>query len=203
MDSFLLREVLSFCHEISLILKSKWRDLNSRLGGCGIYVSEIYFSNFLKNKEEKDRSDPQPNSMIQPKARGLLHMEREYFAHHIWSRFQGMSTSQPRSKWKYLKDYSTYLIEEPESTRKMFRPLEVLEDAPSSTRRLQDSATKSSGLVRPGVAGLLIGVECSRVRDSSWMYLTSLVNYPNRRRTSCSTKETTRSCCSRTPTVLG
>ena len=29
--------------------------------------------------------------------------------------------------------------------------------------------------VRPGVAGLLIGIECSRVRDSSWIYLTSLV----------------------------
>jgi len=44
-----------FYHEFILILKSKWRDLNSRLGGCGIYLSEIYFSNFLKNKEgEKD-----------------------------------------------------------------------------------------------------------------------------------------------------
>ena len=30
-------------------------------------------------------------------------------------------------------------------------------------------------IVRPGVAGLLIGIECSRVRDSTWMYLTSLV----------------------------
>ena len=30
-------------------------------------------------------------------------------------------------------------------------------------------------IVRPGAAGLLIGIECSRVRDSSWMYLTSLV----------------------------
>ena len=29
--------------------------------------------------------------------------------------------------------------------------------------------------VRPGAAGLLIGIECSRVRDSSWMYLTSFV----------------------------
>ena len=29
--------------------------------------------------------------------------------------------------------------------------------------------------VRPGAAGLLIGVEYSRVRDSSWMYLTFLV----------------------------
>src|SRR6185312_3766892 len=53
MDSLLLREVFSCCHEFTLILKSKWRDLNSRLGGCGIYVSEIYFSIFLENKEEK------------------------------------------------------------------------------------------------------------------------------------------------------
>jgi hypothetical protein len=52
-DSFLHREVYSFCHEFTLILKSKWRDLNSRLGGYGIYISEIYFSNFLKNKEEE------------------------------------------------------------------------------------------------------------------------------------------------------
>ena len=29
--------------------------------------------------------------------------------------------------------------------------------------------------VRPRAAGLLTGVECSRVRDGSWMYLTSLV----------------------------
>ena len=29
--------------------------------------------------------------------------------------------------------------------------------------------------VRPGATGLLTDIECSRVRDSSWMYLTSLV----------------------------
>ena len=29
--------------------------------------------------------------------------------------------------------------------------------------------------VRPGAAGLLIGIECSRVRDMTWKYLTSLV----------------------------
>ena len=29
--------------------------------------------------------------------------------------------------------------------------------------------------IRPGAAGLLVGLECSSVRDSSWMYLTSLV----------------------------
>ena len=43
--------------------------------------------------------------------------------------------------------------------------------------------------VRPGTAGLLIGIEYSRVRDSSWMYLTSFCNYPNRRRTSYSTRK--------------
>ena len=42
-----------FCHEFSLILKSKLTDLNSRLGGCGICVLEIYFSNFLENNEGK------------------------------------------------------------------------------------------------------------------------------------------------------
>ena len=31
------------------------------------------------------------------------------------------------------------------------------------------------GHVRPGAAGLLISIEYSRVRDRSWMYLTSLV----------------------------
>src|SRR6185503_15902210 len=44
-------------------------------------------------------------------------------------------------------------------------------------------------IVRPGPAGLLIGIECYRVRDSSWIYLTSFCNYPNRRRTSCSTRK--------------
>ena len=34
---------------------------------------------------------------------------------------------------------------------------------------------RARGLVRSGAAGLLIGIECSRVRDSSWMYLISLV----------------------------
>ena len=34
---------------------------------------------------------------------------------------------------------------------------------------------RARGLVRPGTAGLLTGIECSIVRDSSWMYLTSFV----------------------------
>ena len=29
--------------------------------------------------------------------------------------------------------------------------------------------------IRPGAIGLLIGIECSRVRDRPWMYLTSFI----------------------------
>jgi len=32
--------------------------------------------------------------------------------------------------------------------------------------------------VRPGAAGLLIGIEYCRIKDSSWMYLTSLIKLP-------------------------
>ena len=34
---------------------------------------------------------------------------------------------------------------------------------------------RARGLVRPGAAGLLIGIESYRIWDSIWMYLTSLV----------------------------
>ena len=56
-------------------LNPKSRDFKSRLGGCETCV-------ISKNRPE-DRNDPQPDPPIQPKARGLLHMEREYIAHHI------------------------------------------------------------------------------------------------------------------------
>ena len=41
--------------------------------------------------------------------------------------------------------------------------------------RVAGSMERDPMSVRPGTAGLLIGIESSRVRDSSWMYLTSLV----------------------------
>jgi len=156
-------------------LNLNWRDLNSRLGGCGIWVSEIYFQFFWKIMKQKDWSDPQPNSAIQPKARGLLHMEHEYFAHHIWSRFQGLSTSQPQGNHEYLEDYSAHQKEDSEATRRMFWLFEVLEDAVQVLDACRTRLRRAMGLVRPGTAGLLTGIEFSRVRDSSWMYLTSFV----------------------------
>ena len=43
--------------------------------------------------------------------------------------------------------------------------------------RMHDKALMASrqAAVRPGVAGLFIGIECSRVRDRPWMYLTSFI----------------------------
>ena len=47
-------------------------------------------------------------------------------------------------------------------------PRQVLDACRTRLRRAR-------GLVRPGATGLLTGVEYSRVRDSSWMYLISIV----------------------------
>ena len=45
-------------------------------------------ANFFKNGPE-DRNDSRPDPSDQPKARGLLHMEREYFAHHYIIKISG------------------------------------------------------------------------------------------------------------------
>ena len=47
-------------------------------------------------------------------------------------------------------------------------PSQVLDACKTRLRRAWE-------LVRPETAGLLIDIECSRVRDSSWIYLTSFV----------------------------
>ena len=59
------------------------RDFYLRFGGCGYVHQRFFFQIFWKIMNEKDCSDPQADSAIQPKTRGLLHKEREYFAHHI------------------------------------------------------------------------------------------------------------------------
>ena len=51
------------------------------------------------------------------------------------------------------------------------------EEVVASSQQGEEGAggREDEGCVRPGAAGLLIGIECSRVRDSSWIYLISLV----------------------------
>ena len=66
---------------------------------------------FFKSRPE-DRNDPQPDPSVQPKARGLLHMEREYIAHHIRRRNLGLehliASMQPK---KHSEDYSKQSVD--------------------------------------------------------------------------------------------
>ena len=66
-----------------------------------------------------------------------------------------------RKAQKQLEECSDYL-------KYSKTPSQVIDACRTRVRRAR-------GLVRPGAAGLLIGIEYSRVRDSSWMYLTSFV----------------------------
>ena len=130
---------------------------------------------FFKNRPE-DRIDPQPDPLVQPKAWGLLHMEREYIAHHIRRRNSGLehliASMQPG---KYSEDYSRrskdfkteqWIPEALESTR--WTSSEVLNACRTRLRRAR-------GLVRPGAAGLLTGAEYSRVGSTAWVRPTSTV----------------------------
>ena len=124
--------------------QQKWFWFKAR-GLRDIGTRYLFFNFFWKIKKKNTEVTLSLILRFNLRLEGLLHMEREYIAHHIWSRFRGLSTSQPRSKRKYLKDYSMYLKEGLEATRRRFWLLEELEDALPSTWRLQDSATKSSG----------------------------------------------------------
>jgi hypothetical protein len=83
-------------------LNPKSRDFKSRLGGCETCVIN---DKLFSKTDLKTENDPQPDPSIQPKARGLLHMEREYFAYHIGRRNSGLehliSSMQPK---KYSED---------------------------------------------------------------------------------------------------
>ena len=63
-------------------------------------------------KDPEDKSNPQPDPSVQPKARGLLHMEREYIAHHIRRRDSGLehliASFQPK---KFSEDYPKHLAD--------------------------------------------------------------------------------------------
>ena len=62
-----------------------------------------------RSKDPEDCVDPQPDLSNQTKARGLLHMEHEYIAHHISRkdlRLEHLLASmQPE---KYSEDYSNH-----------------------------------------------------------------------------------------------
>ena len=73
-------------------------------------------------------------------------MEREFIAHYIKGRFQGMRTSQSRCNQKVLRKLVEVLDRSvhQKALEGAHGGLEALEDIVRSTQRLQDSATKSS-----------------------------------------------------------
>ena len=131
--------------------------------------------NFFKYRPE-DRNDPQPDPSVQPKARGLLHMECEYITHHIRRRNSGLehliASMQPG---KCSEDYSR--------CSKDSKPEQWIPDALESTRWTSSEVLnacgtrlrRARGLVRPGAAGLLTGMEYSRVGSTTWVRPTSTV----------------------------
>ena len=74
--------------------------------GSGAAKTHVINDERFSKKGLEDRNDPQPDPSVQPKARGLLHMEREYIAHHIKRKNSGLehliASIQPR---KYSEDY--------------------------------------------------------------------------------------------------
>ena len=96
-------------------------------------------------------------------------MEREFIAHHIKEDSGLEHLIASMQSRKYLEDYSKHSMKNwrtPEALEALGN-VEVLGDCRTRLRRAR-------GLVKPGAAGLLTGVEYSRVRNSAWMYLTVL-----------------------------
>ena len=117
--------------------------------GYGIHVTNDNFFQKVSNFTQKTERTLKTGMTLSL----ILRLNLRLGGYSIWSAstsriifyqdFGGLSTSQPRINRKYLEDYSMYSKEGLEATRRMFGQLEVLEDASPSTRRLQDSATKS------------------------------------------------------------
>ena len=143
-----------------------------KTGGCGIYVSKIYFSNFLENKEEKK---------TEVTLSLILRFNLRLGGYSIWSAStsctiykQDFGAWAPHSlgatkiTWKTTRSTQKHSMRYSEHWKHLKMPSKVLDACKTWLRRAR-------GLIRPRAVGLLTGVECSRVRDSSWMYLTSFV----------------------------
>ena len=117
-------------------------------------------------------------------------MEREYITHHISRKNSGLEhlivSMQPR---KCSEDYSKHSIDSkdgqqaPEALKALVA--QTMDSRSSrSTQRTPSEALdtcrtrlrRTRGLVRPGAAGLLTGVECPRVGNSTWIRPASIVS---------------------------
>ena len=121
------------------------RDFDLRLGGCGICTSEIYFLIFLENNERKRLKWPSARFCDSTYGSGATPYGARVLRAPYMIKTWGLEHLIASNNRKYLENYSMYLKEGIEATRRMFWLLEVLDDAKPSTQRLEDLATKSSG----------------------------------------------------------
>ena len=71
-----------------------------------------------------------------------------------------------------------HMLKKSESSKNKFSGLEIHHVDRNNNvgaNVLSKLGSTRAAVVRPGAAGLLTGIEYSRVRNSSWMYLTSFV----------------------------
>ena len=122
------------------------QDFDLRLRLRDMWHQRFIFKKFWKIKDDKDWSDSQLDSVIQPKTRGATPYGARVLRAPYMIKISGLehlpASEQPEELGRLL---DVLVYEGPEATRRMFCLLEVIKDASTSTRCLQDSATKSSG----------------------------------------------------------
>ena len=69
---------------------------------------------------------------------------------------------------KYSKDYSKYSTEDSERYKYSVDYSKHLKTSSEVLDACRTRLRRARGLVRLGAVGLLMGIECSRVRDSVW-----------------------------------
>ena len=117
------------------------RDFDLSLGGCGICASDIYFSIFLKNNEGKRLKWPSAWFCDSTWGSGATPYGARVLCAPYMIKISGLEHLTASKQPEVLGGLLDVFEGRP---RRMFWLLEVLEDALPSTRRLQNSATKSS-----------------------------------------------------------
>ena len=140
-----------------------------------MWHQRFIFQFFWKLKKEKDWSDPQPD----------LQFNLRLVGYSIWSAStsctiydQDFGAWAPHnlgatgSSWKTTRRIWRKAWRQPERWSDHLKYLKMPRQVLNACRT---RLLRARGLVKPGAARLLTDIECSRVRDSSWMYLTSFV----------------------------
>ena len=146
----------------------KIRDLDLRLRGCRICgINDLFFNFFWKIKNEKRLK--WPSAWFYDSTYGLgatpygARVLRAPYMIKI-SGLEHLSLGATRSTWRTTRRIWRKTQKQPEGCSDHLKYSKTLHQILDACRT---SLRRARGLVRPGVAGLLIGIEYFRVRDSS------------------------------------